>query len=174
MCPIYFRKERNPNTMKITTRSLTQAAVIAAVYAALTLLLAPLSFGQMQIRVSEMLTILPILTPAAVPGLTIGCLISNIAGVSMGATTMYDILFGTVSTFSAAILTRKLRKNPMVAAAPPVILNAVIVGAMLTLVYGLPLWATMGWVGLGQLIACYVLGLPLLWALKKLPQDTFI
>lgn len=148
-------------------RFLTQAAIIAALYAALTLLLQPISGfqGNFQLRVSEALTLLPVFTPAAVPGLFVGCLIANLLG---GATIM-DVIFGSLATLLAAFLTRRLRFNAPLAALAPVLVNMVVVGLTLSLTLNLPLLPTMGWVGLGQLLACYALGLPLVWALRKAP-----
>jgi len=152
---------------KLTTRNLTFAAVIAALYVGLTLATVQISFGMWQVRIAEALTILPILTPAAIPGVFVGCLISNlVAGVST-----LDMIFGPLATLSAAVLTYLLRKKPLIAAAPPVVINAFVVGAILNLAFGLPYWETAGWVGLGQLAACYALGLPLYYALRKLPEN---
>ena len=89
--------------------ALTRAAIIAALYAALTLLLAPMSFGLVQIRVSEAMTLLPILLAEAVPALAVGCLISNV----LGGCTILDIVFGTLATLLAAVCTRLLRSKPL-------------------------------------------------------------
>ena len=150
-----------------TTRFLTQAAIIAALYAALTLLLQPISGfqGNFQLRVSEALTLLPVFTPAAVPGLFVGCLIATL----LGGATVLDVIFGSLATLLAALLTRRLRHNRLLAALPPVLANMVIVGAVLAYSLNLPLLPSMGWVALGQLLACYGLGLPLVWALAKAP-----
>ena len=153
--------------MKFDLRFLLRAAVIAALYAAITLLLAPSSYGPLQFRVSEALTLLPILTPAAVPGLTIGCLVANLVGSS----TPWDMVFGTLATLAAALLTRRFRGRPLLAAAPPVLVNAVVVGLVIALVNGLPLWLTMTEVGVGELGVCYLLGLPLYYALRRLPGN---
>src|SRR5699024_4299706 len=135
-------------------------------YAVVTLLLRPISYGELQVRVSEALTLLPVLTPAAVPGLFVGCLIANV----LGSATIWDMVFGSLATLAAALITRKLRHKPALAALAPVVLNGVVVGSVLALTLNLPLLVTMLWVALGEAIACYALGLPLLWALKKLPQ----
>lgn len=153
--------------MKFDLRFLLRAAVIAALYAAITLLLAPISYGPLQFRVSEALTLLPILIPAAVPGLTIGCLVANLVGSS----TPWDMVFGTLATLAAALLTRRFRDKPLLAAAPPVLVNAVVVGLVIALVNGLPLWLTMTEVGVGELGVCYLLGLPLYYALRRLPGN---
>lgn len=153
----------------ITLRFIVRGALIAALYCAITLLLAPISFGQMQLRVSEALTLLPILTPAAIPGLFVGCLISNV----FGGNGLVDIIFGSLATLCAAILTRKFRKNIFIGALPPVVINAVVIGFVLNYVLELPLLPSMGWVGLGQIGACYIIGIPLIYALRKLPGDIF-
>ena len=120
---------------KISVRTLTRCAVIAALYAAVSIAMLPLAFGAVQARVSEALTLLPVLTPLAVPGVTIGCLITNAYGVAAGANILgaADILLGTAATLSAALLTRALRRFtvfglPLPASLPPVLLNAVVVG----------------------------------------------
>lgn len=143
-------------------RFITEGAVIAALYAALTLLFLPISFGaQGQLRISEALTILPFFTPAAVPGLFAGCLIANIVG-GQGP---IDIIFGSLATLLAAWLTSRMRR-PLLAPLPPVVFNGIIVGAELSFLYQLPLFATMGWVALGEIGACYILGYPLLKLLQ--------
>jgi uncharacterized membrane protein len=154
--------------MKFTAKDLTLAGVIAAIYAAVTLLLQPISFGAVQFRVSEALTILPVLTGAAVPGLFIGCLLANL----LGGVSALDVVFGSLATLLAAILTRALRKKTYLAPLPPVLVNALVIGAVLSVaIENFPFWLAAGSVGLGQLGACYALGLPLLWALRKLPAS---
>lgn len=147
------------------TKFLLQAAVIAATYAALTILLAPFSYGFMQIRVSEALTILPFFTPAAIPGLFIGCLVSNL----LSPYGIIDVILGSGATLIAAVGSYLLRSKPILVPLPPVVANAVIIGAMLYYVYEVPvnLFIIMAWVGLGELIACYLIGYPLLRYLKK-------
>ena len=147
---------------------LVQAAVIAAVYTALTLLLMPLSYGVMQIRVSEALTILPALTPAAIPGLFIGCLISNM----IGPYGILDMVLGGAATLIAAIASYRLRSRPLLVPLPPIITNGVIIGAMLHYAYSVPVSFPVAvlWVALGEAIACYGLGLPLLNYLRKRPS----
>lgn len=144
-------------------RVLVSQGMLAAVYVALTLLLQPISFGPLQCRVAEALTVLPYLEPMCVVGLTVGCLFANL----LGGAGILDIIFGTLATFLAAMLTAKMR-NKWLAPLPPIVINAVIVGAVLTLV-NVPLetffptfWIFAGQVGLGQIAACAVLGLPLL------------
>ena len=117
--------------MYYNVKYLTRAAIVAALYAALTLALAPVSFGMVQFRVSEALTALPLIMPEAVPGLAMGCLIANLLG---GATPM-DVVFGALATLIAALVTRRLRNKPALALAAPVIFNGIIVGPVVYLCY---------------------------------------
>ena len=153
---------------KKDTRFITRAAAIAALYCALTLLLRPISYGEVQLRVSEALTILPVLTPAAVPGLFIGCLLANF----LGGSTVIDIVFGSLATLGAAVVTRRLRKRPALAALAPVLFNAVVIGLVLNGLSDIPLPLIMLWIGLGEAAACEVLGLPLLYMLRRMKLDT--
>jgi uncharacterized membrane protein len=153
---------------------LTMSGVIAALYTVVTLALAPLSFANIQFRASEALTLLPLFTPAAIPGLTLGCIISNAVGVATGSNIAgwVDVIFGSAATLIAAILTRWLRKIewkgiPFLAILPPVVLNALIVGGELAVVYQLPFWICALEVGAGELGVCVVLGIPLVLALKR-------
>ena len=146
-------------------RSLCMSAVIAALYAALTLLLAPISYGPIQLRLSEALTLLPMLLPQAVPGLFVGCLIANLyTGM------LTDIIFGSLATLIAAIGTYLLRKKPLLAAACPVLANAVIVGLTLSLSLNLPLLLTMAEVAIGETGAVLV-GFVILSAMKRAKVD---
>ena len=149
----------------LTTRSLCVSAVIAALYAAMTLLLAPISYGPIQLRLSEAMTLLPILLPQAVPGLFVGCLIANLyTGM------LTDIFFGSLATLLAAIGTYLLRKKPVLAAACPVAANAVIVGLVLSLSFNLPVALTMLEVGIGELGAV-LLGMLILSGIKRAKID---
>lgn len=141
---------------------LTVSAMIAAVYLALTMLFYAISFSPMQSRLAEALTVLPYFTPLAIPGLFVGCLISNI----LGGNGIWDIIFGSLATLLSAFLTYKLTfgrpRRKWLAPLPPVLINAVVIGAMLSVLYELPLFVTMLEVGVGQIIACYVAGFPLM------------
>ena len=163
---------------KPNLRRLTEAGVIAALYVVLTLLIAPLSYGAVQVRVSEMLTVLPLFTAAAIPGLTVGCLLANLLGMTMGMTGGWDILFGTAATLLAAVLTYALRNvrckgYPLMAVAMPVICNAVIVGLEIALffsgsVFSLAVFgASALWVGIGEVVSVGVGGTILFFALRK-------
>lgn len=152
----------------LTTRSVCLSAMIAALYAALTLLLAPISYGAIQCRISEAMTLLPILLPQAIPGLVIGCLVANL----LSPVAIWDVIFGTLATLIAALGTYKLRKKPLLAALCPVVANGVIVGVMLAVFYALPLWMTMLEVAVGEAVAV-ALGFILLAALRRVDLSRF-
>ena len=146
------------------------AAMIAALYIALTLSFAAISYGSFQCRISEALTILPVFTPFAIPGLAVGCMISNIFGMTIIGP--WDILIGSAATLAAAICTYflrniKIKDIPILAPLPPVIINAVVIGLELSIVQNTPFIIDAFFVFLGQTAACYVLGIPLYIALKK-------
>lgn len=155
-------------TSPISAKTLSRGAIIAAIYAALTLLLAPISYGQIQLRVSEALTLLPIVLPEAVPALTIGCLLANV----LGGCTILDIVFGTLATFLAAVLTRRLRAHPVAAMLMPVVFNGVIVGTVVHAAYSptVPLALCMLCVAAGEAASCCVLGPMVLRAMERIPQ----
>lgn len=154
------------------TYYLTKAGIIAAVYAALTLLAYPISFGAIQLRPAEALTVLPMFFPEAVPGLFVGCIISNLLSPNIVA---LDVVFGSLATFGAAYVTSKL-KSRWLAPIPPALFNGVIVGIIITISladynsgsFGTMLIYNMLTVGLGELAVCYILGVPLTYALDKL------
>lgn len=150
-------------------------ALIAAAYAGLTYLCSifNLAYGPIQLRISEVLTLMPIFTPAAIPGVTIGCFIANI-----GSFNALDMIFGTAATLIAAILTYYLRNIkfkglPLLAMLPPVIINAVVIGleiAFFFLPEGFTFWGFLisGLeVGIGELIVCYAFGIPFYLAVKR-------
>ncbi len=153
--------ERNTRNNTQYVRFIVEAAVIAAMYAALTILI-PGGSGQIQIRVAEALSVIAFFTPAAVPGLFIGCLAANII-VGFG---IYDVVFGSLASLIAAFLTCKM-PSKLLAPLPPVAVNAIIVPIVLKITIGAPLFVTMGFVALGELIACYGLGYPLMIFLEK-------
>lgn len=153
-------------------RFLAQGAMIAAVYVALTVVFAPISFSEIQIRVAEALTILPVFTPAAIPGLFIGCLIGNIAGGAL----VPDIIFGSLATLIGAFGTWKLRRaHPFLAPVPPILANAVIVPFVLKYAYEVPLPVPfmMLTVGAGEILSCGVLGMLLYYALRSRREQIF-
>lgn len=156
---------------RFTVRDLTLAALIAAVYAVLTLGLPLPPYAGIQLRVAEAMTVLPFLFPAAVPGLVVGCFIVNLFSPYA-----LDIVFGTLATLLACLLTQRM-PNRWLASLPPVLCNAVIVGGEIA-------WYLVGFgpgfpaayaynaftVGAGELIACVVLGQLLLTALPRVPS----
>ncbi len=153
-----------------TVAYLARAGIVAAMYALLTCVW-PFSLGPIQCRVSEALCVLPYYMGAAVPGLFIGCLLGNLLSGAMAL----DVLFGSLATLLGALCTwllGKYKKPAFLAPLPPVLFNAVIVGILLTYVYsyGLTLPVAMVQVGGGEALSCYILGLPLLAAMKKYPQ----
>lgn len=150
--------------MSRSTRMLCVSAVVAALYTGLTLLFQPISFGAVQLRVSEALTLLPVLTSAAIPGLAVGCLLSNL----LAGANVYDVAFGTLATLLASLVTRRLRKSLWLAALPPVVANAVIVGLVITYAYGVPTpLLNILTVGAGEAVVCFALGVPAVRLLQK-------
>lgn len=150
----------------------TQAAMIAAIYVVLTLVFAPFSFGEVQIRISEALTILPVFTPAAIPGLFVGCLIGNFAGGAI----LPDVIFGSIATLIGAFFTYKLRNQKRILApVPPILANILIVPLVLRYAYGvaLPIPFLMLTVGIGEVISCGVLGLLIAAALSRYQSTIF-
>ena len=151
---------------------MTHAAMIAAIYVVLTYIFAPFSFGDVQVRIAEALTVLPIFTPAAIPGLFIGCLIGNI----LGGAILPDIIFGSLATLIGAVFTYLLRmKSQFLCVLPPIISNTVIVPLILKFAYGmnLPIALLMLTIGVGEIISCGVLGLILYYALRKYRKIIF-
>ena len=166
-----------------TTRKIALAAIIGATYAALTIGLAPISYGPVQFRVSEVLCILPYFLPCTAWGLFAGCAAANLIGGGV-----LDIVFGSLATLGAALVTAWLGKkkhtvgNSLLACLPPVVFNAVIVGAVVTAVFTVegetinPFthWglyaATAASVGLGEAVVLYALGFPLM---RWLPRQKF-
>lgn len=162
--------------MKNNPKLIAQAGVIAALYAALVVLatftpVGMFMFGPVQMRISEALTVLPYFTPAAVPGLFVGCIVSNIVGAafspSFAILGWWDVLFGSLATLAAAFLSWKLRKFKWLVPLPPVVLNALVIGLEFTVASHTPLWLNALTVGAGQAVACYALGMPLLLLLEK-------
>lgn len=155
------------------TKFLTQSAMIATIYVVMVEAFKPFSYGIMQVRVAEALTVLPFFTPAAIPGLTLGVLISNL----LGPYGLLDIVLGTLATLIAAYLSYRMSRKSLVPL-PPVLVNAVIIGAMLYYIFlgtpdAMPLLPIMAWVGLGQAIACYGLGYPLMKVLERYKDKIF-
>lgn len=149
-----------------STLFICQAGIIAALYVALTFVFAPISFGAVQVRIAEALTILPIFTPAAIPGLFVGCLIGNFLGGGI----ILDVIFGSIATLLGAIGTYLLRKkNPIFGTIPPIVANTLIVPFVIKFAYAdemaLPLIMLM--ILGGEVLSCGVLGGMLGLSLKK-------
>ncbi|MCI5821900.1 MAG: QueT transporter family protein [Lachnospiraceae bacterium] len=146
---------------------LTQAAMIAAIYVVLTYFISAfgLASGAIQVRISEALTILPVFTPAAIPGLFVGCLLSNLLTGCMAL----DVIFGSIATLIGAVGTYLLRKTKFAFTLPPVISNAIIVPIVLKNVYGLQdaAWYLVLTVGAGEVISVCILGMILKKVLWK-------
>ncbi|MBQ3334788.1 MAG: QueT transporter family protein [Eubacteriaceae bacterium] len=144
------------NRKSISIHWLMQGAVIAAMYVALTLLFEPISFGTIQIRIAEILTILPLFTSAAIPGLFMGCLLANL----IGGTVVLDVVFGSIATLIGAALGYALRSNRWLVPLPAVLTNTVIVPFVLKYGYGLelPMMVIAGHVAVGEFVSCFILG----------------
>lgn len=161
-----------------TVKRLVTAALLAGAYTAISLCLAPLSFGAVQVRAAEALTLLPVLGPTAIWGVTLGCAITNAIGAAMGINFAIDILVGTAATLLAAVLSYLLREKrimrlPVLSALCPVIVNALFLGVEFTVL-------EMGWnsglflfnalsVGAGELLSCGILGLLLISVIERQP-----
>jgi uncharacterized membrane protein len=141
---------------------IARAAVIATIYVLITYLFKPISYGPIQVRVSEALTLLPLLEYSAIPGLFIGCLLANI----LGGLGLWDIFLGSIITLIAAYLTSKM-SGPILGSIPPIILNALGVSYYLSIIYNVPYWITALHIGFGQLISVAGLGLPLFYLIQK-------
>ncbi|MBQ7541633.1 MAG: QueT transporter family protein [Clostridia bacterium] len=153
--------------------SVAQAALIAAMYVALTALSNAfgLASGVIQVRISEALCILPYFTPAAIPGLFVGCLISNV----LAGGVIWDVIFGSLATLIGAVFTYLLRRVKWLAPVPPIVSNMLIIPFVLRYAYGAPdaIWFMMATVGAGELISAGILGMLLLLALEKRRHAVF-
>jgi uncharacterized membrane protein len=160
---------------KTLLRKTAVSGVIAALYVALTLAFAPISYLNIQFRISEALMLMPLLFPESWIGLTVGCLLANL--LNPEGAVIWDVIFGTLATALAGLVTSKMN-NKFLAPLPTVILNGVIVGVVITFAYtdvsGMSTAATLGLMGLnmltvaaGETAVCYVLGVPLVFAMSK-------
>ena len=156
---------------KNTLKELTFAAMLGGAYAALTMLLPIPQYAGVQFRLAEALTLLPFLIPASTPGLFVGCFIANI----LSPYGLLDIIAGSAATLLACLWTQRVKKRRL-AALPPVVCNAVIVGGVIAFAmtgFGPGFWVAYAInalsVGLGEFVVCYVLGDLLLDAVVKIP-----
>ncbi len=151
---------------------LARGGMIAAIYVVLTYVFSAFSFGEIQVRVSEALTVLPAFTLSAVPGLFVGCLIGNL----LSGAVIWDVVFGSLATLIGAFFTWTLRKaHPLLAPVPPIISNALIIPFVLRWAYGLatPIPLMMLTVGVGEILSCGVLGMILYYALRPHRETLF-
>jgi uncharacterized membrane protein len=148
--------------MKISARQISIGGVVAALYFAITITpgISAISYGPLQVRIAEALTILPFVYPGAIAGLFAGCLLANI----FGPVGVADIVFGSLLTLIAAWLTYLLRRTdrPLLAPIPPIIINSFGVPIYLHIFFDQPYWIVALYILIGETIACYVLGYPLL------------
>ena len=173
------------NSQQAVTRYIVQSAMIAALYAGLTLAFAPISFSFIQLRLAEALTILPVFTPVAIPGLTIGCVLANFFGVISSANPLgfLDVLIGAFATLLSAILTYLLRRIrihsiPCASFLAPVLCNSLIVGTELyaakifpsTISYGMSLF----WIAVPEFIVISAIGVPLYLFIIKTPLQNLL
>lgn len=161
----------NKNKINKKVFFVCQAAIIAALYVATTLCISAWASGPIQVRISEALTVLPFFTPAAIPGLTIGCVFSNLF---IGCAPL-DVIFGSLATLLGALGSYALRRHQWLVPIPPIAANTIIVPYVLRFAYDVPdaIPYMMATVGIGEVISCYVLGMLLLFALKKFSKSLF-
>lgn len=155
------------DTMKNkTSLYIANGAMIAAIYVVLTLLFTPISYGAMQVRISEALSILPMFTSAAIPGLFVGCLLANL----LGSAIVWDVVLGSLATLIDAAGSYLLRKNRWLVPLPTIVANALIVPPVLKYGYGvdMPLLLIAAYVALGEVVSCYGLGEILCSALVRI------
>ncbi|HHV62713.1 MAG TPA: QueT transporter family protein [Firmicutes bacterium] len=144
------------------TRALTRAAIIAGLYVVLCYALAPVSFGPVQLRVAEGLTVLPILYIEAVPALFIGCMLANIIG-GLGP---WDIFGGSIVTLIAAVITYKFRHS-IIAYLSPIVLNGLLVSAYLSVIFKVPYVITALSIGASEAVVVLLIGVPLIRYLRR-------
>lgn len=174
---------------------ISRIATVAGLYAAMTLIcllfLGGLAWGPVQFRISEAICVLALFTPDAIPGLTLGCVIANVANIALSGTGtlgLLDVVFGSLATLVGAAFSWRFRRHPAVAVLGPILANALIVPAYLPLMLGglgfytipftsialdgsYPLMYLFGLVttGLGEAIVLYALGLPVYHLLERSP-----
>lgn len=163
-------------------RKISHGALIAAVYTAITLMLSPIGFGVVQFRVSEALTMLAIFSPFAGLSVTLGCFMSNLIGMFMGLSSIWDVILGPIATgiaayFSYLFRNVRIKKSPVLSALMPVVFNAFIIGIMLTVLYYdiniFTMIMNIISVGAGEFCACFLIGLPLIRLFERNGLDSF-
>ena len=160
--------------MELTSRNIAICGIIAAVYTAICVVIPFISYGPLQVRVAEALTILAVMSPIGIWGVTLGCALANMYGWMTGVNLLgyMDIFFGTAASFIAAVMSWHLRHLrfmglPLASTIPPVLVNALIIGAQIAFVYNMPFYAAAFSVMIGQLVACVGMGLMLFKALER-------
>ncbi len=160
-----------------TVNRLVKTAIVAAIYAVITFVLAPISYGPIQFRISEIMVLLAFFDPFYIAGLTIGCFIANM----LGPNGIMDIIFGTLATFIsvyAISITGKFAKNNktslIIASLWPTIFNGLIIGWMLNYVYQLPLLLSIGEVAIGEFVVVTVVGVPVIKLLQNRFDKVFV
>ena len=156
--------------MKADTRRMAKIGLVAALYAVITLVLGFISYGPIQFRIAEIMTLLPLLGKEYIIALTLGCFLANV----IGPYGIPDIVFGTLATFISVYLvylTGKIMKNRkgyiLIASLWPTIVNAIIIGITLNIFFGLPLIISILQVGIGQFVVITIIGVPLFKAFKE-------
>lgn len=166
--------------MTTNIKKLVTTALVAAIYATLTLVLGAISYGPIQFRVAEIMVLLPFIKKDYIWGLTIGCFLANI----IGPYGVPDIIFGTTATFLsvyAVYMTSEMMDGKkyalLVSSIWPTVINAIIIGIMLNIFFGLPLMLSMAQVGFGQFVVITIIGVPLYKSLEgkyfKILKDAF-
>lgn len=166
--------------MTTNIKKLVTTSLVAAIYATLTLVLGAISYGPIQFRVAEIMVLLPFIKKDYIWGLTIGCFLANI----IGPYGVPDIIFGTTATFLsvyAVYMTSKMMDGKkyalLVSSIWPTVINAIIIGIMLNIFFGLPLMLSMAQVGFGQFVVITIIGVPLYKSLEgkyfKILKDAF-
>lgn len=146
------------------TATLTRVALLGGIYAVLTVLppFSGFGYGPVQVRVAEVLTVLPFLFPWAKWGIYLGCILANLASPFL----IWDVTLGAMASLMSGFLTEKM-PNAYLAPLPPVLINALIVSSYVAPLSGLSYWPVFGYILLGQVVSCYVLGLPVILFLIK-------
>lgn len=143
-------------------RQIAFSAAISALYAALTIAIAPISYGPVQFRIAEAMTLLPFILPEAIPGLFIGCIIANL----FSGFGLIDVVLGSAATLIAGWITYKM-PNIWLAAVPPILINALVVGGYLAFITETPMAIAMLYIGGSEAVICFALGIPLCNLLKS-------
>lgn len=156
--------------MDKTIKKIIFTSIIAALYAVLTLILAPISYGPIQFRISEILVLLAYFNPIYIGGLTLGCFIANL----LGPNGLFDIIFGTLATFIsvyAIYISSKIKMQDkyklFIASIWPTIFNGIIIGLMLSYVLNIPFLITIAEVAIGEFVVVTIVGVPLIYKLRN-------